>query len=664
MRGIVGWLVLVAVLFAAALLRFIDLGRSAVRADEMNFLVEVSQGLSLLDRWRTPPGLDQIPLADSVAIIWHWFRPGTPDEHSLREPFALIGCLTVAGVAVWLYRRRGFSAAAILGVWLGLLPFHVHQSREAYYYVVVMAVSAGMTLHTVDLFVRLRRGDVLTTKDYLIWFAWTVLTCLSHICTWVIAALCWVLLVWAGLASCPIPQAKRHAAAMAGCAAAISLIMIRFVLRAVEHVQRASHGDGPIGGDFWWVAPRVIPFFTSGANAIGVTITAFLLCCGGIEVVANLRKRQADRDERYAALTVITVVGFALVYAYVGAAGSGVGKVTYFSGLLPVFLAWSAYTLDLIVGRLPAKWPVVARVALPCLLATLLATPAWMVTRLEGKPSAYRQIRDWLDTNLDPGSVVLVDRWFEPWNEMAIYAPKNVFVTFTVPDEPFEVYEQLRWRDVTKATIKKGVAQAFIRLTRKYESRAGLWTWPEIYLSHRAVLVNDVAMWLREHGYSADDSYYSANFNRLVTEIFYDKREDTMARRKADGDRFVVFFDRTLRYMKTGPMGIFRFQTEQFMDWRVLDESGAFDVCNLTAAPLQARVRVRGISPLGPKKVAGPDDQSFEFAGGQLQEWTTGPLTFEPGTRSITLTDPGWNPDQRPLLIESVEILPETPASR
>ena len=69
----------------------------------------------------------------------------------MREPFALIGSLTVIGVTLWLARRRGLSAGILLGVWMGLLPLHVYHSREAYYYVVVMACAAGMMLDTADL---------------------------------------------------------------------------------------------------------------------------------------------------------------------------------------------------------------------------------------------------------------------------------------------------------------------------------------------------------------------------------------------------------------------------------------------------------------------------------------------------------------------------------
>ena len=58
------------VLALAAGLRFADLSRSAVRSDEINFLNYVERNQSLVDLWKTPPWFNQIPLADSVPIVW------------------------------------------------------------------------------------------------------------------------------------------------------------------------------------------------------------------------------------------------------------------------------------------------------------------------------------------------------------------------------------------------------------------------------------------------------------------------------------------------------------------------------------------------------------------------------------------------------------------
>ena len=658
------WLVIAAVLATAAWFRFIDLGRASVKTDEINFLVTASQGMTLIERWTIPfAGLNQMPLGESIPIVWHWFRQGPPSETSVREPFALLGLLTVAGMTVWLYRRRGLAAAVLVGTWGALHPFHLYHSREAYYYCGAMALSAGMTLHTAALLARLRGGQQLAARDYAAWAVWTAVTCLTHMGTWVVAAICWVLLMSTAIAPAPWHQRKRHATAMLAAASAITIFMLRWIWSAFGAIAEANRQGGHIGNDFSWVASRLIPFFTIGANSIGVA-TSLLLLGGGIyAVVMNRKKSKADRDLLYEAITTILVAGLLGLYVYVGVVGHGKGKVVYFSAMLPVFLVWAAYTCDIIAASLPGRWPTVMRIALPCLLVGILAQPAWMVTRLDGKPTPYRKIRDWLDEHLDPGSVAIIDRWYEPWNELKLYAPKKVAVTFPVPDEPYELYRQLQWRDVAQRMIEQGKAQAFIRLTRNHESRDGVWTWPETHLARRGMIVNEVALWLRDRGYIADQDFFVENRNRVVTEIFYDRREDTVKRLQAAGDRFAVFFDETMRYEKSGPMEIFRLQSQQFIDWRVLDQAGLLDVYNLGNEPRRGRLRVRAVSPSGPKSVVGAGTQRFEFGGGQLQEWVMDAANYQPGPNTVSFTDPKWEADQRPLFIESVDVLPDTDAA-
>lgn len=658
------WIVTLAVLPLAAWLRFVDLERATVRADEINFYEQVIRGQSVRELWQNPPWLNQIPFADIFTMIWNGVRPGPPDERTLREPYALIGTLTVVGVAAWLARRRGIAAGVLAGVWIGLLPYHVYQSREAYYYVMVMALAGGMTLQTVDMLTRMHDGKTLSWQAYAAWTAWAWTTCLTHMCAWVVAMTCWALLMAVGFRCMADARLRRHAAAMAATAAIVGLLMQRWIFRAIEEVRNPMQGHGHIGEPFTWVASRVIPYFTVGANLYGLLVTITLVVTGSYVLAAERRLPRAHRDHLYHALSLVTLLGFASEFAFVGVVGGGKGKVTYFSAILPVFIAWSAYTLDLVVARLPGRWPRIAKLALPCVTFSVLAVPAWMIVQLDGKPSPYKLIRDWLDTNLDPGSVVLVDRWLEPWNEMARYAPSKVFVTFTLPDEPYETYVQLGWRDVTERFIEQGGAQAFIRLIRNHEQRAGLWTWPEQHFARHAVVVNEAAVWLRRNGYDVLQPFSPSSAHQLTTEIFYDLRSDVVARERAAGERFTVFYDRTLHYEKSGPMGFFRVQTQQFMDWRVLSRAGTFDVCNLTDQEQRAFVKLRGVALGGPKVVIGPGAEQKEFSAGQLQNWLIGPVNLEPGSNTLTLEDPRWSEAPNPLFIAGIEIESMPPSPR
>jgi hypothetical protein len=210
---------------------------------------------------------------------------------------------------------------------------------------------------------------------------------------------------------------------------------------------------------------------------------------------------------------------------------------------------------------------------------------------------------------------------------------------------------------VTEQFIENGGAQAFIRLTRNHEQRAGLWTWPEKHFARHAVVVNDAAVWLRRNGYDVLQPFStSSSAHQLTTEIFYDLQSDVVARKRATGERFVVFYDDTLRYEKSGPMGIFRVQTQQFMDWRVLAEAGTFDVFNLTDKEQRAFVKLRGVAPGGTKLVIGPGEEQKEFSGGQLQDWFIGPVVLQPGSNTLSLKDPRWAESQNPLFIAGIEI--------
>lgn len=650
------WCLLLAVLSVAAWFRFVELGRAAVRADEITFHDQVARGLTVLELWRNPPWLNQIPFVDTFTMIWNGLRPGPPDERTVREPYALIGTLTVAGVVAWLARRRGLAAAALLGAWMSLLPFHVYQSRDAYYYVAVMAFAGGLSLHTADMLVQLRRGESPPLLAYVAWTAWAVPTCLAHMSSWVVVLACWLLILAAGVVRVPMPHRTKHVVATAASAGVVGLFMARWVWRALAELQRTSQSGGHIGAEFVWVLPRVLLMFTAGINALGGIALLLLLGAGAWVFLSNLRKPVSERDHSWTMMTVVAVTAVVASAAYVGVVGGGKGKFVYFSAVLPIFLTWGAYTLDVAASGLPGKLPRVARVAMPCLAVLMLAKPAWMITRLEGKPTPYKKIREWLDANLDPGTVVVVDRWYETWNEMARYAPNNVVVTFTVPDEPYELKRQLRWDEVTREAFENGSAQGFIRMVRNYEDREGVWTWPETYFRRRGRVVNEVGVWLRDRGFAPVEEFYLPNQARMVTEIFYDRREDILARKQAAGEKFAVFWDPPLRYIKTGPLDLFPIQTERFMDWRLLEQSGTVRIHNVTDTTLSARAKIVAVSPRGTKVLVGPQDQRFEFGQGQLQEWVIELLDLRPGENSVWLVDPRWTAERNPLLIAEVDV--------
>jgi hypothetical protein len=260
-------------------------------------------------------------------------------------------------------------------------------------------------------------------------------------------------------------------------------------------------------------------------------------------------------------------------------------------------------------------------------VAAVLAVPAWQVARLGGKSTDYRAVRAWLDEHLSPGDVAIVDRWYEPWNEMRIYAPSNVFVTFTVPDEPYENYVGHDWRGVTRGVIEGNGAQAFIRLTRNHEQRMGLWTWPETWFRHRAVVTNTAGAWLRDTGFAPMEEFYTER-NRVETEIFYDTHEDIADKARGAGREAIGFFGRG--------WGLFKpWQQGDFADYRVLEDEAEMEVWNLGASTVRVRAEVTAAAMGGAQTVQAGEGPPRTFPAGQL---TTRPfdLDLTPGAQTVS----------------------------
>ncbi len=524
-------------------------------------------------------------------------------------------------------RRRGLGAGLLLGAWLAVLPFHVYHSREAYYYVLAMFFAAGMVWRGADFAAKLRGGGRLLAREYAEWTLWTLLACMGHMSAWVVAGVAWLVLAASGLGGAAATGRKRHGMAMGIVTAALALGMIRWVLRALYEMQRAAaNPDAHIASAFDFVGPRVLPFFAGGANAIGIAILAAAVAGAGW-VFWKSRGRPGRGDPLYGSLAWLALGGLAGSYFYITAVGGGEkAKLAYFAANLPAFLAFAACSLDRAFSGAGAGRRLALDAGVAAALVALLAMPAWQVTRLEGKTTAYRVLRAWLDANLAPGDAVLVDRWYEPWNEMARYAPSNVFVTFTVPDEPYESYVGYNWRQTAQTAIERNGAQAFIRLARNHEKRAGLWTWPEKWFAHRAVVPNAAGVWLRDAGFAPMEEFY-AETNRLQPEIFYDTHADVAARARAAGQDAVWFFGAGWRLFKPWQQG-------DFADYRVLEGEGALEIHNLRDAPVKLTGEVVAAAMGGEQRVRIGESAPLAFPDGRLERRTFA-LDLAPGVQVL-----------------------------
>lgn len=693
--GIGRLLPFLVVLIPAVFFRFYALDHSAVRSDEINFLQYAARDQSIGALWAEPPWYNQIPLADTFPILWSRLMPfRSVTEGLIREPFALLGVLTVLVCMVWTRRRYGPAVACLAGMWMAVLPYHIYHSREAYYYALVMFGSAGMTLQAVHLMSQAALRKQVSFGSYAAFAIWAAIAGHSHMSAWIVLGLVWAGCVAAGVFFYRGQDRSRHLLMMAGVTGFLALAMIRWVLRALIEVRRAAEDPSAhIGWAYDWVAPRVLPVFAAGVNVWGIGLLVILALSVGLLVSAWIR-RSFQPDPVMRALTLVVAAGLAGCYTYIFIVAAGAqAKLSFFAVVLPPFLVWAACVIGAASARLVPAWKTRAPYVWAGLILLILAQPAWMMTRLDGKPTPYKILQQEMDNRLPAGTVVVVDRWFEPWNELSVYAPTNVHVTFTIPDEPYEAFLQNQWRAVTRHYLESGRGQAYLMLTMNHWEREGVWTWPQEYFARHAAIENTAGLWLRERGYAPIGDFYEPHTNRVVVNLFYDLPEDRVERARAAGETGWVLHDAEWGYLKpwrplpgwpeqlmqlvwiqAGAFGergrgfgdldeinrLPQFEIMQYLnqgrwaDYRIPSPHSAFRVFNLTDSEARMELRIVGVGVSGPIRARVGNDM-VSFPPTRMVERRI-PLTLQPGEQTVRFS---VQPDQL-LLVLSADLV-ETP---
>lgn len=398
---------------------------------------------------------------------------------------------------------------------------------------------------------------------------------------------------------------------------------------------------------------RSATIFAWGHTPVRVLVTA-LAGLSGVWWLGVRIKKNADY-----VLIPYMMVGVFLSFLYARSQAGAMFEPRYLIGLLPAYLlllALGLLALSEWAGKLvPERWKKGSQWVIPLAALGLLVYPAWLCTRMTGQPTPYIEIQQWVDQHLPARNPVLVDRWFEPWNELVSHPSTNVIYTFTVPNEPVETFMQVRWRDTAERFLRQNPDAAYLEIAKTYWDVAtvGPWKWPGEFFARTHVFQNTAGLKLRDLGLASRTEFYAANSNRLVVPLFYNEWPDLIERAQKQSVPLVFTFGEGWSYAK-----LWRQVQGDFRDWRVLENHATIRVFNTTAQDIKADVRVRAMAANGMKRIVVNQDKSVDFQAGRLMEADLGPVILRPGENAIRLDDPVRGNRNVALLVESLEIRP------
>jgi len=650
---------LAAIIAGGAFFRLAYLGMSALRADTITFWNICGRPITLgaiFGDWLKLMGVTgqfPFPMAFTKWFLDVFHLPLT--FFTLRLPSALWGILTV-GLAFGLGRAlAGVKAGLLLALLTALNPLHIQISREAYYYAPLVAGAYLSTWALVLAFDHYRRGKPLPASFQVINGVGFFLLTYSQPTGWSLALLTTVgIVIFLGLAdrkAGKLTSGTVIALVVFGvlgvplltCGWALKHLIMNATGPAKEAALKAlAVQHGGVGVLTW----RLVTSFAWGSTLPGAVVS---LAAVGLGLAAVGRQRRTN--PHLVLLPILLAVGFGLYLLFRGSTGATY-SARYLAALLPVYL--SVLSLGLIeAGRLgPRLRAGGAMVSAGGVIAALavgwLVYPGWLCVRLTGKPTPYKEIVRWMDTHMPAGSLVLVDRWYEPWNELRVHASTNVFFTFTVPNEPVDVFLKADWRKTAREFFARFPRAGYLEITKEYWDvpEVGPWDWPRRYFKRHVVFANRAGLALRRLGLASREDFYAADTNRLVVEFFYNRLEDILAKAREAGLKELVLYGDGWKYTKT----------KDYHDWRVFEQHADLLVFNLSDGPRTLFLELRGAAMGGAKDISGPGGIKHTFPAGKMEVWRVGPFRARPGESVLTLRDPLWTLGKVPLLVDGVRV--------
>ncbi|MGD9873620.1 MAG: glycosyltransferase family 39 protein [Kiritimatiellia bacterium] len=552
-------LLILLIVVLAALVRCVYLGHSAYRADTLEFYKYVANRVSPIQQLKNPPWVNQIPWTEVYLLTFFRITRMPVNDWTVRFPIALLGILAVYFV-YRMCREAGSERMALLAAFLAAInPYAVATSREAYYYSGVICFSAFFYWRSIVLLRYLQEKES-GARVWVLWLLSGILMCATHITTWSVFGMIWLMLFVLGLRRADPQSRKKLILWFVALAAVLMISIFPWLLRAfrayVLGSLQALGVDKLPWTNFLRIVAETVPVFTFGKSVPGIVLLLLILAVG---LFAAFRNRQGHTEfgKRILMMVLLAVAGNIVLCAIMG---HGQSKYAYFSVSFPLVILGLAFLLVCLSDWMVLKWEIGKRYAVPvlaCICAILWCAPLWAVITLEGKPTAYKTIADYINRNTEPGTLVLVDRWYEPWNELTLYPLKDGREwTFTVPCEPAQTAIQFGWRETVEDFFRKYPDSVYLPLNNSFIDSGtpmyhlGPWEWPDRFFAHKIVLKHRAADSLARWGFAHRDDFYEKNRSRIDIKLYRNSWDDAV-RKAAQGDNPVVlFYGSGWRYLK------------------------------------------------------------------------------------------------------------------
>lgn len=630
-------LILLAITLAGSYLRLARLETPTMGGDVMEFYKIGQSGVRPGELW-----LHSSQYIGVMSPFWFAAHNAFVQTFGLETTFrntrlldALTGILAILAAFGAGRLAGGRRTALLAALFVALQPLHIQMSRECYFYVPIVLggfLSIWALLHLVA---RLSQDQHPGVTFYLLAGLGFILSTHVQISSWSFA-LVWVLALYTVL----IREALRkhrlwgHVAGITTLLFLLGLPTLLFDWGMKDAFQLTFGADkdqwsnvfGEQKRNLFSTAWNILTSYLAGRGFLRSATSCLLLITGVASFITAWKKTQSLR-----VLASLAAGAFALL-AFMHSRSVFPAESRHYASLAPLLALVSGLGLVWLADQLAARLKLPAPAAgLPLavftlLLVALLAPPAWMVTRIVGSPP-FRKVSEWADTHLPPGTPVLCDRWFNPWNEFRVNPSTNVLYTFTVPSEPVQVYASSRWRETAKEFFAINPLAAYFE-QKTYWTRLGPWTWPHSQFARKQEFADPVTDRLDRMGlfYRSVGPDYPREW--IPVTLFYNTEEDLVERATRSGDRLLGLFGTGWTYTKT----------QDYRDWYLVRDEASLVLHNLTASPMTATVNITGVAVEGSVTLSSPLAAPAVFPPNQILARSIGPFPLAPGRNEIPLS--------------------------